>query len=285
MTKIAPTRLDAALPIATLEPLRRVNAALLELIDEFCDEDWTRPTIHRDRTVKDLTAHLLHGSIRRISSLRDGYRLPPSRAISDADDLIGLIQDDNRQFMTAMSGVSPQIIRELVARYDGELVRQFEDLNPDALGLGVVWAGEWRSANWFDIAREYTEKWHHQQQLRDATGRPPLYDPSLLLPAIETFARGLPHAYRNLHASEGMTIAISVGAPAEIGWTLQRERGAWSLWRGADPNAQTAITASPDLLWRVWTKGLSPAQAKPHLTVSGSADHAEPLLGFVAIMA
>jgi hypothetical protein len=44
-----------------------------------------------------------------------------------------------------------------------------ERLDPDAAGLAAAWAGETDSRNWFDVAREYTEKWHHQQQLRDAT--------------------------------------------------------------------------------------------------------------------
>ena len=33
-------------------------------------------------------------------------------------------------------------------------------------------AGEAVSANWFDVAREFTERWHHQQQIRLAIGGP-----------------------------------------------------------------------------------------------------------------
>ena len=47
--------------------------------------------------------------------------------------------------------------------------------DPDAPAVfSVAWAGEDKSAHWFDVAREYTEKWHHQQQIRDAVGRPDL---------------------------------------------------------------------------------------------------------------
>jgi SnoaL-like domain len=70
--------LDASVRIAVLEPLRAVNAALLELLDGFGADDWNRPTIHKDRSVKDLTAHLLHGSIRRVSGMRDAYWAPAS---------------------------------------------------------------------------------------------------------------------------------------------------------------------------------------------------------------
>jgi uncharacterized protein (TIGR03083 family) len=285
MTLVRGTRLDSSVPIAVLEPLRTVNAALLELLDGFSTEDWHRPTVHKDRSVKDLTAHLLHGSIRRVASMRDRYQPPKAPTFSTAEDLTRFIQEDNRTFMNGMDRVSPQIICELIRRYDPELVALFEALEPGAPGLGVVWAGEWQSQNWFDIAREYTEKWHHQQQLRDATGRPPLYDPGLLTPALETFARGLPFAYRGLQAPSGTAISISVGRAEGSGWTLRRTAEGWSLWAGADRSSATSISASADLLWRVWTKGVASDEARTRLEVIGDRMHAEPLLQFVAIMA
>ncbi|HEY2809664.1 MAG TPA: maleylpyruvate isomerase family mycothiol-dependent enzyme [Steroidobacteraceae bacterium] len=296
MVIAAQTRLDASVRIAVFEPLRAVNTALLSLLDGFGADDWNRPTIHKDRSVKDLAAHLLHGSIRRVLSrtaapelenlFRDiNYRPPAPRNFLDAEQLTRFIQEDNRAFMNAMSGVTPRVIRELIGRYDPELVRLFESLDQDAPGLGVVWAGQWQSPTWFDIAREYTEKWHHQQQLRDATGRPPLYDRALLVPALEIFARGLPYAYRRLRGTDGAAISIFVEAPADIAWTLRSQGGAWSLWRGSDRSCQTSVTVSPDLLWRVWTKGVPLAEAEESLTITGSLAHAAPLLAFVAIMA
>jgi hypothetical protein len=186
--------------------------------------------------------------------------------------------------MNGMSGVSPQIICELIRRYDPELVRLFEALDPDALGLGVVWAGEWESRIWFDIAREYTEKWHHQQQLRDATDRPPLYEPGLCLPVLQTFARGLPFAYRGLQASSGTAISISAGLPGGE-WTLRRIGNDWALWARADKNSATSIVVSADALRRLWTKGITPEEARRHAQIRGDNAHADPLFGFVAIMA
>jgi len=162
-------RLDAGVRISVLEPLRRVNASLLDLLRSLTAEDWHRPTVHPDRNVKDLTAHLLQGSLNRVSIVRDGYRLPRG-PIASLEDLIALIQRNNRDFMRAMRWVSPRVLIELLAIYDPEMVAALEALDPDAPGIGVAWAGEQVSRNWFDVAREYTEKWHHQQQLRDATG-------------------------------------------------------------------------------------------------------------------
>jgi hypothetical protein len=83
----AGTRLDETARIPVLEPLRTVNAALLDLLRAFTAQDWTKPTVHRDRNVKDLTAHLLHGSLRRVTSRRDCYR-PPTPLICGTGDLI-----------------------------------------------------------------------------------------------------------------------------------------------------------------------------------------------------
>ena len=275
----------AAVRIAVLEPLRRVSEALLDLLRGFSAEDWQRPTVHRDRSVKDLTAHLLQGSLGRVSVLRDGYRRAPTGTIATIEDLTAWIQQSNREFMSAVRWVSPQILVELLAVYDRELVVAFEALDPDAPGLAVAWAGEAVSPNWFDVAREYTEKWHHQQQLRDATGRPPLYEPALLAPVLETFARGLPFAFRSREAKDGTRVSVSVTGPVTLDWTLRRESGAWSLWGGADAAAHSTIAMPADVAWRVWTKGLTPEEARVKMVVRGDATMAAPLARFVAIMA
>jgi hypothetical protein len=276
--------LDAAVRIPVLEPLRRVNDALLDLLQSFTADEWHRPTVHPDRNVKDLTAHLLQGSLGRVSAIRDGYRLP-TRSITSIEDLIALIQQNNREFMTAMRWVSPRILMDLLAIYDRELVAAFAALDPDAAGLGVAWAGETVSRNWFDIAREYTEKWHHQQQLRDATGRPPLYESALLIPVLETFARGLPFAFRSREARDGTHVTVTVTGPVTLHWTLRRIGGAWSLWSSMDRDAQVSISLPADVAWRVWTKGMKRDQARAQMEVHGDETMAAPLANFVAIMA
>ena len=81
---------------------------------------------------------------------------------------------------------------------------------------------------WFDVARELTERWHHQQQIRDAVGRPPLYE-RYLAPVIDTFVRALPYTYRDVDAPEGTTIVLRIDDAA---WSLVREAIAWQLFVG-----------------------------------------------------
>ena len=65
-------------------------------------------------------------------------------------------------------------------------------------GPAVAWAGDKQSPNWFDIAREYTEKWLHQQHIREAVGQPVLDERRWLFPVLDTFMRALPHVYRDI---------------------------------------------------------------------------------------
>ena len=278
------TRLDEHALIDVIEPIRDVNAALLELLRGFDEEDWDRPTVHRDRTVKDLTAHLLHGCLRSITSGRDRYErpMPPLGGLSD---LIAFVQQDNREFMTGMRRVSPQVLIELIALYDPQVLALFEQADPDEMGCGVGWAGEDESRCWFGIAREYTEKWHHQAQLRLATGQPQLYQPHLFVPVLETFARGLPFAFRDYERSEGTAVTVAVTDQLELDWTLRREGTVWTLWSGADEGTDARLSLPADIAWRVWTKSMDQDEARKNVGVSGDPAAADALMSFTAIMA
>ena len=153
------------------------------------------------------------------------------------------------------------------------------------VGLGVAWAGEMVSRNWFDVAREYTEKWHHQQQIRDATGRPPLYAPDLFGPVLETFARGLPFALRGFDPRRESCIAVEATGTMQLSWTLREEDGEWSLWRGSEPDARTFVSIPAEVAWRVWTKSMDRGAARDRIAVSGNEAVVDGIVSFVAIMA
>src|SRR4051812_6993524 len=88
----------------------------------------------------------------------------------------------------------------------------------------VAWAGEESSLNWFDVAREYTEKWHHSQQVFEAVGRPSsLLSRRLYRPVLETFLRALPHAFRGVDRPEGTSVRVAVEGEAGGEWWLLRQ--------------------------------------------------------------
>ena len=78
------------------------------------------------------------------------------------------------------------------------VVELFRSIDPFAPAhWAVAWAGEEPSAHWFDVGRDYTERWLHQQQIRDAVGAPPLTGREWLHPVLDLFVRARPVAYRD----------------------------------------------------------------------------------------
>jgi hypothetical protein len=105
-----------------------------------------------------------------------------------------------------------------------------QTLNPfDTAVFSVAWAGQETSENWFHIAREYTEKFIHQQQIREAVDKQALFTRELFYPFIDTFMFGLPHTYRNVSADTGTTVTVKV--LTEIGgeWTIIKTETNWQL--------------------------------------------------------
>ncbi|MBI3759407.1 MAG: hypothetical protein HY269_06590, partial [Deltaproteobacteria bacterium] len=162
----------------------------------------------------------------------------------------------------------------------------FASLDPHGPAIfSVAWAGEAASENWFDIAREYTEKWHHQQQLREAVGAPGLTSRRWLYPVLDTFLRGLPHTYRALSAPEGTRVLFRVRGAAGGDWTLQREGEAWRLYAGDCTDAVCEARLDQDTAWRLLTKGLTRDTAAARIAFSGETAYGQPLLGMLSVMA
>jgi hypothetical protein len=192
----------------------------------------------------------------------------------------------NAVWVKAAQRISPQLLiqfHELTGAQTCELFASLDSFGP-AL-FGVAWAGEEASENWFDVAREYTEKWHHQQQIRDAVGAAALTEHKWLFPVLDTFLRGLPHTFRNTNAAEGTRIVFTITGEAGGAWTLQREGAAWALYAGAGENAACEVRLDQDTAWRLLTKGLSREVAAARVALAGQEEFGEPLLGMLAVMA
>jgi hypothetical protein len=146
--------------------------------------------------------------------------------------------------------------------------------------------GEEHSVNWFHVAREYTEKWHHQQQIREAVGAESLLTPELFYPCIDTFMQALPHAYRNVNASDGDTIKITVTTEAGGNWYLTKTFHEWILSKSAGQNHLVAnVAVEPGVIWKIFTKAIDPKDALRLLNVSGNRYLGSHLANVLAIMA
>ncbi len=216
-------------PLFTADLFPGLHSALMELLNDLSDEDWSRPTAAGHWQVRDVAAHLLDGNIRQISFRRDDLvPLDPDVPIRSYADLVRFIDELNAVWVKAFQRASPRVLRELIDITGPPVSEIFAGLDPFAPALfGVAWAGEMSSTNWFDTAREYTERWHHQQQIRDAVGAAGLTSRTWLHPVLDTFLRGLPHAYRDVPCEEGTAVVFDITGEAGGTWTLRSENAVW----------------------------------------------------------
>jgi uncharacterized protein (TIGR03083 family) len=271
-------------PTETVHDFPPLSRALLELLEALDPEDWSKPTACTGWTVKDVTAHLLGGNLGRLGGRFHG----PATAEKPQtyEELVETIDRNNHLWVTAAKRISPEILIEFLRLTDARLYEHFCSLSPEApTEIGVAWAGEAVSANWFDIAREYAEKWLHQQHIREAVGRPLLLERRWLFPVLDTFLRGLPHAYRAVEPGDGACMTVEILGEADGSWTLCRERSQWALYWGRAARADCVVQIDQDVAWRLFTNGIDRQSAVRRATVQGDETLANPLFGMVSIMA
>lgn len=279
-------------PLAVLDtaPLfAPLHAELMTLLRALSPADFDRPTVAGTWRVRDVAAHLLDGDLRKLSAHRDGHLLAPDRTLTGYADVVSLINGLNATGVEYGRRLSPVLLTDLLdvtGRWVSEFVRA---LDPDAPALfAVAWAGENRSTNRFDTAREYTERWHHQMQVRDALGEAGhpevLLAPRIATPLFEASMRALPHGYRDVIAPEGESVTVRLSGAAPLAWTLRREADRWVLYGGADARAATQVEVTPDALWRLLYNALPPDRARRDMRVSGPENLLAPLFRTRSVM-
>jgi uncharacterized protein (TIGR03083 family) len=292
-------------PILTVELFPQLSAELIALLKRLSRTDWYRSTACPQWTVKDTVAHLLGGNIGRLAAHRHKLTRPatgianydelfdlmgqlprPDTAITNFDDLVELINHQNAEWIKAAAQFSPAQLIEYVDLTDRDLYQLFKTLPPnEPAAIAVAWAGDTQSPNWFDIAREYTEKWLHQQHIREAVKQPGLIARRWLFPVLDTFMRALPYTYRSREAPEGTVISFRVTGEAGGDWSLVRRNTVWVLFSGKTPDAVARVQLEPDLAWRLFTKGVSRQAAQSQIRIEGDWTLGAEILNVVSIMA
>jgi uncharacterized protein (TIGR03083 family) len=272
--------LERLRPIDTRPLFRPVSSSLVTLLRALPAGHWHRPTVAGAWLVRDVVAHLLDSTLRRLAFHRDGMTPPaPTRAITSERDFVGFINGLNAQWVASAKRLSPRVLTDLYERASGEAADWFEALPLDAPALfPVSWAGEHASAGWFDIGREFTEVWHHQQQVRMAVGAPSLADPGYLTAVIDVAVRGLPHAFRDVPAEPGQEIAIEIDGPSGGRWTLSCDGPGWSLFRGQPPAPAARVRLSDETAWQLLFNALPESDAARAVRIEGRAELGRALL-------
>ena len=272
--------------IETLPLFRPLNQKLIALLMGLPKNDWNKKTVAGNWTVKDVAAHLLDVNIRFISSNRDRWELKPDEKIYGYQDLVNYLNLLNADWVNAMKRVSSDLLVTWLTQTHEDYVLGLEKLDPEAPAkFSVAWSGEEISANWFHVAREFTEKWHHQQQIRDAVDQPGILTKEFYKPVLDTFFRALPHNYKNISAPEKTCIQLSIDSEAGGTWFLNREKGQWVLANNAIHEPMVKISLPVDLSWKLFTKAVKFGDVKKSIIIDGEVKFALPALQMVTVMA
>jgi uncharacterized protein (TIGR03083 family) len=280
MGKLEPLR-----PNYTAELFPALHAELIDLLRGLDAGDWLRPTMAGAWRVRDVAAHLLDGDLRKLSGGRDGHRPRPEEPLSSFEDVVNFINRINASGVSYAERLSPRLITDLLdvtGRWVSELVAE---LPPhDEAYIAVAWAGEQQSENWMDTGREYTERWHHQMQIRDAVGAAGLLERRWLYPVLDLSVRAFPRAYEGVEAAPGTAVTFEVDAEDENVWSVVREPAGWSVARGAAAHPAATLRTDADTAWRMLYNALPAGAARARVRVGGDQRLVEPMFDARSVM-
>jgi uncharacterized protein (TIGR03083 family) len=268
------------LDVRPLFPAER--AELLALLGSLEPADWQRATVCPGWRVHDVAAHLVHDYLRKLSGRRDAAGGPGPQA---GEDLAAWLHRMNQEFVDVAARWSPRLLIDLLTYLGPQLDDLWAALDLTSFGEAVSWAAPGVSAPvWLDVAREYSEYWVHQQQIRDAVQRPGVSSGELAGPVIDTFVRSVPYALRTGSAGPGACVQIDVHGPAGGSWAVTRHDTGWAIRPGRGDDPDVTITLSADTLWRVATRGITVAAAAEQTRFAGARGLGLAALALVSII-
>jgi hypothetical protein len=280
------TTAQHGIPIKTLHLFPVLDKLLIDLLKSLSIDEWQLPTIAKLWTVKDIASHLLDGNLRTLSFSRDQYFGEKLTNIKSYKDLVAYLNDLNSSWTNATKRLSPKVLTELLEATGKQYIEHLQTLNPfDTAVFSVAWAGQDKSENWFHIAREYTEKFIHQQQIREAVGKQALFTRELFYPFIDTLMFGLPYTYRNVKAEKGTTVTLKVLTDIGDEWNIIKTETEWQLTKAKTNLPIATVCISPDIAWKLFSKGIPPEQAFNEIQISGDQKIGEVALQMVSVMA
>src|SRR5215468_4516610 len=109
-------------PVDARRLFRPVSSNLAVLLKRLPPEDWERPTLAGTWVVRDVVAHLIDLTLRRLSFDRDRMPPPPPpRPINSERDFVDFINGINAQWVASAKRLSPRVLADLYERAGGEL--------------------------------------------------------------------------------------------------------------------------------------------------------------------
>jgi uncharacterized protein (TIGR03083 family) len=261
--------------------MEQERAELVRLLGSLTDEESSEPTVCEGWTVRDLAVHLLGDDLSFLSRNRDAHASQGDPS-ADWDTMVDQLDAMNNRWVEAARFLSTRLLAELLES-SGRMVSQFlESVDPSAPGEAVSWAGTDPAPWWLVGAREFTERWVHHQQIRDALNRPGLNGPSFVAPILATAIHGIPRAYDQFDAAEDTTVAIDVTGRAGFSWAVRKHNDGWTLYEGLTREADARVSIDQDTAWRFLMGMSTAAAARRKATVEGDKKLAKPFFSAVS---
>jgi hypothetical protein len=271
-------------PIFTAHLFPKIENLLIELLDSLEGDEWEKQTLAPCWKVKDVAAHLLDTQLRKLSLVRDNY-VSEIPIISCQEDFVSFINALNHQGVLTYRRLSPKILVMLMKLASKESSDYHASLDPFAKAtFAVSWAGEEESLNWFDTAREFTERWHHQQQIRLATDKPGIITRELYFPVLDTFMRALPFHYSNIQAQDNSLVQFTISGNCGGVWYLYKDRLIWSLIAQEIGEKIAEVDIPQEIAWRIFTKGIDKEIAFSKISFGGDKEIGSHVLSMLSIV-
>jgi len=278
--------MTSAINIETRHLFPVLDRKLIDLLNGLTEAEWDRPTVAKLWNVKDVAAHLLDGNLRTLSMSRDQYFGESPENVHTYQDLVGYLNQLNMSWTSATKRLSPKVITNLLEITGTAYIEHLNTLDPlDPAIFSVAWAGQAVSPNWFHIAREYTEKFLHQQQIRDAVGKQGIMTKELFYPFVDTFMFAFPHTFRDVSTDNGTIVSIEISTDIGGIWSIEKTEKGWILDKSQHLNPHAKVVIDPDTAWKLFSKSWKPEQVKDKVSLLGDIALAEHVLSIVAVMA
>jgi uncharacterized protein (TIGR03083 family) len=265
-----------------LLPLLR--AELVALLTGLARDDWALPTACPGWTVHGVAAHLLGVELGNVSGRRDRWGRGPAKG----EDLDSWLNAFNQQWVEAAGRISPALLVELLNLAGARFEEYVATLDLDATGVRVQWAtGSDPAPVWLDVGREYMERYVHQQQIREATGRPPL-GADFVSPVLATAAHALPRALDRVSRPVGTVVTFTAEGEGGGSWYVLRSVGGWELEAAPEAGAGASVVGAVACHARTTVDGALKLYARdpsaPALTWQGDDELAAALAGVKAVL-
>lgn len=274
------------IPIDTRLLFKPLQERLIELLKSLSQDEWQKQTVAKKWKVKDVVSHILDTQLRVLSMQRDGYFGEQPPEITGHADLVGWLNQLNGDWVNATKRLSPNTLVLLLEAIEDLVSEYYTSLNPwEEAIFSVVWAGESQSYNWMHLAREYTEYWHHQQQIRDAVGKQGIMSREFFYPVIDTFFQALPHTFKDVKADEGTVIETHISSEAGGTWYLVRESDSWKLSTSPKSEPMSFVRIPIELSWVLFSKSVRPNEIMDKIEIKGDKELANRVLEMVSVMA